>query len=220
MFYFQYGKKKLVGASPEVHLKVEGGKVCIRPIAGTRRRGRDRDDDLVMEKELLSDPKEKAEHIMLVDLARNDIGRVAEQGSVKVGELMIIERYSHVMHMVSDVSGALDSGKSAFDALKASFPAGTVTGAPKIRAMQVIEELENTRRGPYGGALGFISHSGDLNEALVIRTLYMDGQKVAAQASAGIVADSKPDLEWKETENKLRSVVRAVELAEAELEKP
>jgi anthranilate synthase component 1 len=217
MFYFQNGSQKLIGASPEVHLKVEAGKAVIRPIAGTRRRGRSAEDDLAMEKDLQGDPKERAEHIMLVDLARNDIGRIAEKGSVKVSELMVIERYSHVMHLVSDVSGHLKPDQSVFDALRASFPAGTVTGAPKIRAMQIIEELEGVRRGPYGGALGFVSYAGDLNDALVIRTLYMDGQKVAAQASAGIVADSQAELEWKETENKLGSVVKAVELAEGEL---
>jgi anthranilate synthase component 1 len=220
MFYFQNEKQKLIGASPEVHLKVESGRVTIRPIAGTRRRGHSPQDDLAMEADLKGDPKERAEHIMLVDLARNDIGRVARKGSVCVNELMVIERYSHVMHLVSDVSGQLDKGQSPFDAMRASFPAGTVTGAPKIRAMQIIEELEGVRRGPYGGALGFVSYSGDLNDALVIRTLYMDGQKVAAQASAGIVADSQAELEWKETENKLGSVVQAVELAEQELKKP
>jgi len=219
MFYFQHGDQKLIGASPEVHIKVESSKVTIRPIAGTRRRGRDLADDQAMERDLKEDPKERAEHIMLVDLARNDIGRVASSGSVKVSELMVIERYSHVMHLVSDVSGTLDPSHTVFDALRASFPAGTVTGAPKIRAMQIIEELEGVRRGPYGGALGFVSYAGDMNDALVIRTLYMDGQRVAAQASAGIVADSQPELEWKETENKLRSVVRAVELAEEELKK-
>jgi anthranilate synthase component 1 len=220
MFYFQHGAQKLIGASPEVHLKIESGKVTIRPIAGTRRRGKDQADDLAMERDLRDDPKERAEHIMLVDLARNDVGRVSVKGTVKVSELMVIERYSHVMHLVSDVSGELDASQSVFDALRASFPAGTVTGAPKIRAMQIIEELEGVRRGPYGGALGFISYAGDLNDALVIRTLYMNGQRVVAQASAGIVADSQPELEWKETENKLRSVVRAVELAEGELKKP
>jgi anthranilate synthase component 1 len=215
MFYFQDGKRKLIGASPEILVRVEGGKAVIRPIAGTRRRGRSPEDDLAMEKELSSDPKEKAEHIQLVDLARNDLGRVSRAGSVAVGDLMIVERYSHVMHLVSQVTGKLKPGVSAMDVLRASFPAGTVAGSPKIRAMQIIDELENVRRGPYGGCIGFIGFSGDLNEALVIRTLMMDGKKVHGQASAGIVADSLPELEYKETENKLKAVLKAVELAEA-----
>ncbi len=219
MFYFQQGGRKLIGASPEILVTVEGDKATIRPIAGTRRRGHGPEDDLAMERDLLADPKERAEHIQLVDLARNDVGRVSRPGSVKVTELMTVERYSHVMHIVSDVQGRLKPGATAFDALRAAFPAGTVAGSPKIRAMQIIDEMENTRRGPYGGALGFASFSGDINEALVIRTLMMDGRRVSAQASAGIVADSRPELEFKETENKLRAVVKAVELAEGELKK-
>jgi anthranilate synthase component 1 len=217
LFYFQDGQRKLIGSSPEILVKVEGGKVSIRPIAGTRRRGLDPEEDKALSAELAADPKERAEHIMLVDLARNDIGRVARAGTVKVTELMVIERYSHVIHLVSDVEGLLKPGLDCFDVLRASFPAGTVTGAPKIRAMQIIDELENIRRGPYGGALGTISFSGSLSEALVIRTLMMDRQRVCAQASAGIVADSKPELEYKETDNKLKAVVKAVEEAEKEI---
>jgi anthranilate synthase component 1 len=214
MFYLQDGKRELIGASPEILVTLQGETVCIRPIAGTRRRGRDEEHDLAMERELKADPKERAEHIMLVDLARNDVGRVCRPGTVKVGELMVIERYSHVLHLVSDVKGRLNPGLNAFDVLKASFPAGTVTGSPKIRSMQIIDELENIKRGPYGGSVGLIGFNGDLMEALTIRTLMMDGQTVHAQASAGIVADSQPELEYLETENKLMGSVAAVERAE------
>lgn len=215
MFYFQDGERKLIGASPEILVKLEGQTASIRPIAGTRRRGKSPADDLFMEKELASDPKERAEHIQLVDLARNDLGRVSAAGSVAVGELMVVERYSHVMHLVSQVTGKLKPGVKPMDVLRASFPAGTVAGSPKIRAMQIIDELENVRRGPYGGAIGFLGFSGDFNEALLIRTLMMEGDRVHGQASAGIVADSLPELEYKETENKLKAVLMAVELAEA-----
>jgi anthranilate synthase component 1 len=214
MFYFQHGSQKLIGASPEILVKVEGRTASIRPIAGTRRRGRNREEDLAMEKELAADPKERAEHIQLVDLARNDLGRVAVPGSVKVGDLMVVERYSHVMHLVSQVESKLLPDLDRMDVLRSSFPAGTVAGSPKIRAMQIIDELENLKRGPYGGAIGFLSFSGDLQEALLIRTLMMDGNRVCGQASAGIVADSQPELEYKETENKLKAVLKAVELAE------
>jgi anthranilate synthase component 1 len=214
MFYLQDGQRELIGASPEILVTLQGETVCIRPIAGTRRRGRDEEHDLAMERELKADPKERAEHIMLVDLARNDVGRVCRPGTVKVGELMVIERYSHVLHLVSDVKGRLNPGLDAFDVLKASFPAGTVTGSPKIRSMQIIDELENIKRGPYGGSVGLIGFNGDLMEALTIRTLMMDGQTVHAQASAGIVADSQPELEYLETENKLKGSMAAVERAE------
>jgi anthranilate synthase component 1 len=214
MFYLQDGARELIGASPEILVTLQGETVCIRPIAGTRRRGRDDEHDLAMERELKADPKERAEHIMLVDLARNDVGRVCRPGTVKVGELMVIERYSHVLHLVSDVKGRLKEGLDSLDVLRASFPAGTVTGSPKIRAMQIIDELENIKRGPYGGSMGMIGFNGDLMEALTIRTLVMDGPNVHAQASAGIVADSQPKLEYLETENKLRSSVTAVERAE------
>jgi len=189
--------------------------VEIRPIAGTRPRGETPEDDLALEKELLADPKERAEHIMLVDLARNDIGRVAEYGSVRVPELMVVERYSHVMHIVSDVVGRLRKGHTAFDVLKASFPAGTLSGAPKIRSMQIIEELEVSRRGPYGGAVGYFSFSGNLDSAITIRTVVMKGSKCYVQAGAGIVADSDPEKEFQETENKARGMIKAVALAQS-----
>jgi anthranilate synthase component 1 len=215
MYYLKFEDLAIAGSSPELLVKCEDGVIEIRPIAGTRPRGDTPEADLALEKELLSDPKERAEHIMLVDLARNDVGRVAEYGSVRVPELMVVERYSHVMHIVSDVVGRLRKGYSSFDVLKASFPAGTLSGAPKIRAMEIIEELEKTRRGPYGGAVGYFSFSGNFDSAITIRTVVMKGSKFYVQAGAGIVADSDPEREFQETENKARGMVKAVALAQS-----
>jgi anthranilate synthase component 1 len=215
MYYLKLDDLAIAGSSPELLVKCEDGVIETRPIAGTRPRGETPEADLALEKELLSDPKERAEHIMLVDLARNDVGRVSEFGSIRVPELMVVERYSHVMHIVSDVVGRLRKGYSAFDVLKASFPAGTLSGAPKIRAMQIIEELEKTRRGPYGGAVGYFSFSGNLDSAITIRTVVMKGNKCCVQAGAGIVADSDPEKEFQETENKARGMIKAVALAQS-----
>ena len=214
MYYLDYGDFQIVGASPEVLVRVENGIIETRPIAGTRRRGRTEEEDLQMERELLSDEKERAEHIMLVDLARNDVGRVAEIGSVKVTDLMIIERYSHVMHIVSNVVGKLREDKDIFDVLRACFPAGTVSGAPKVRAMEIIDEMEPSERGVYAGAVGYFSFDGNLDTAIAIRTAVVRRNKVYVQAGAGIVADSIPELEAKETINKAKALFKAVELAE------
>ncbi|UCG77334.1 MAG: anthranilate synthase component I [Nitrospirota bacterium] len=214
MFFINTGDAEIIGSSPEILVRVEDGDIVLRPIAGTRRRGRTEQEDLNMEEELMSDPKEKAEHIMLVDLGRNDVGRVAETGSVKVTDLMYIERYSHVMHIVSNVVGKLESGKDIFDVVAACFPAGTVTGAPKIRAMEIIEELEPVRRGPYAGAVGYFGFSGNMDMCITIRTLVHKDGKIYVQAGAGIVADSDPELEYKETVNKAMGMMRAVEMAE------
>jgi len=213
MFYLQLGEQTLVGASPEVMARVERGELTVRPIAGTRPRGGNEVEDKALERELLSDPKELAEHIMLLDLGRNDVGRVCRVGSVKVTERLAIERYSHVMHIVSNVTGRLDSGKGCFDALRATFPAGTLTGAPKIRAMEIIEELEPVRRGVYGGAVGYFDVSGNMDMCIAIRTLLLKGGKVFMQAGAGVVADSDPEREHLECVNKAKSMVRALELA-------
>jgi len=212
MFYLKMGSDFLVGSSPEVMVRVEGDKVETRPIAGTRPRGRDEKEDAELEKELLSDPKERAEHIMLVDLARNDMGRVAEIGTVKVDELMVVERYSHVMHIVSNVVAKLAEGKDAFDVIKATFPAGTLSGAPKVRAMEIIEEMEPNRRGAYGGAVGYFSFSGNMDTCITIRTFVIRGDEILIQAGAGIVADSDPEREYNETVNKVKALIRAVEM--------
>ncbi len=204
----------LLGASPEVMVRLEGGQIELRPLAGTRPRGKTPEEDLEMEKDLLADEKEKAEHIMLVDLGRNDVGRVAEIGSVKVTELMGVERYSHVMHIVSNIQGSLAPGKNAFDVFRAAFPAGTVSGAPKIRAMQIIEELEPVRRGPYAGAVGYFSFSGNMDTCITIRSILIKDGKVYVQAGAGIVADSEPEKEYDETLNKAQAIFRAIQLAE------
>ncbi|WP_457570301.1 anthranilate synthase component I [Desulfurobacterium sp.] len=214
MYLLDYNDFQIVGASPEVLVRLTDGKIETRPIAGTRKRGKTEEEDLAMERELLSDEKEKAEHIMLVDLARNDVGRVAENGTVKVTDLMIIERYSHVMHIVSNVVGKLKNGLDAFDVLKACFPAGTVSGAPKVRAMEIIEEMEPSKRGVYAGAVGYFSFDGNMDTAIAIRTAVVRKDKVYVQAGAGIVADSKPELEVKETLNKARAIFKAVEFAE------
>jgi anthranilate synthase component 1 len=214
MFYLQFGDLHLVGSSPEIHVRCEDGVVEVRPIAGTRPRGRDEDEDRALERELLADPKERAEHIMLVDLGRNDIGRVCRYGTVKPRELMSIERYSHVMHIVSDIQGRLSEGRDSFDVMRASFPAGTVTGSPKIRAMEIIDELENRRRGPYAGAVGYFSFTGNLDSCITIRTVLIKGRTAYIQAGAGIVADSIPEREYEETLNKARGMLKAIAMAE------
>ncbi|ADU95975.1 anthranilate synthase component I [Thermovibrio ammonificans] len=214
MYFLDYQDFQVVGASPEVLVRLKNGRVETRPIAGTRRRGRTKEEDLALERELLNDEKERAEHIMLVDLARNDVGRVAKVGSVKVTDLMVIERYSHVMHIVSNVVGELKEGADAFDVLKACFPAGTVSGAPKVRAMEIIDEMEPSERGVYAGAVGYFSFDGNMDTAIAIRTAVVRRNKVYVQAGAGIVADSVPQLEAKETVNKAKALFRAVELAE------
>ena len=213
MFYLQMGAFRIVGSSPEVLVRLEGHRVEVRPIAGTRPRGRDAAEDLRLEKELLADPKERAEHVMLVDLGRNDVGRVARMGTVRVEEFMVIERYSHVMHIVSDVVGELAAGRDAFDVLRACFPAGTVSGAPKIRAMEIIEELEPVRRGPYAGAVGYIDFSGNMDTCITIRSLLLHGDDLYLQAGAGIVADSDPEREYEETVNKAKGMLKAMAVA-------
>jgi anthranilate synthase component I len=214
MYYLSMGDSQIVGASPEMLIRVEDGLVETHPIAGTRRRGRDDEDEERMEAELTSDEKEKAEHIMLVDLARNDIGRIAQPGTVKVTELMAVEKYSHVMHLVSHVVGRLQPELTPYDALRANFPAGTVTGAPKIRAMEIIAELEEDRRGPYAGTVGYFDFSGNLDSAITIRTIVMRDGMAYAQAAGGIVYDSVAELEYMESGNKARAMLRAIEKAE------
>ncbi len=218
MYYIDLGARQVVGSSPEILVTVEDGTVTVRPIAGTRPRGETPREDARLAAELLADEKERAEHIMLVDLGRNDIGRVCEYGSVKVDELMVIERYSHVMHIVSNVSGRLVADKDIFDVTRACFPAGTLTGAPKVRAMQIIEEMEPTRRGLYGGAVGYYSFNGDMDFAIAIRTMLVDGDTAYVQAGAGVVADSVPELEYRECCTKARALMAAIEMAEAGLE--
>ena len=219
MFYLNFGDTKLIGASPEVLVSEIDRVVTVRPIAGSRHgRGATPQEDNAIAEDLLSDEKERAEHIMLVDLARNDIGRVAEYGSVKVDELMVVEKYSHVMHIVSNVTGKLQSGLDQFDVLRASFPAGTLTGAPKVRTMEIIEELEPTRRGHYGGGIGYFSFNGDMDTAITIRTALVKDGVIYAQAAGGVVADSVPEYEYRETDAKMRAVTRAVEWAESGLE--
>ncbi len=213
MFYLKFGPIKLVGASPEVLVRLEKPWVEVRPIAGTRHRGKTEEEDQAIAQELLKDPKERAEHIMLVDLGRNDIGRVCVWGSVEVNELLIIEKYSHVMHLVSNVRGLLAEGKDCYDVIRACFPAGTLSGAPKIRAMEIIEELEPTRRGPYGGAVGYFSFSGNMDTCITIRTLTVIGSTAYLGAGAGIVADSVPENEYQETMNKARALLKAMEMA-------
>jgi anthranilate synthase component 1 len=217
MYFVDLGEFQIVGSSPEILVRLEEDEVTVRPIAGTRRRGHDHDEDAALEEELLADPKERAEHLMLLDLGRNDAGRVAETGSVKVTDSMVIERYSHVMHIVSNVIGKLKQGLGAIDVLRATFPAGTVSGAPKVRAMEIINELEPTKRGVYSGAVGYLSWSGNMDTAIAIRTSVIHGGRLYIQAGAGIVADSVPALEWKETMNKARATFRAASLAAAGL---
>ncbi|KTB48093.1 anthranilate synthase component I [Dehalogenimonas alkenigignens] len=215
MFYLDFQDFQIIGASPEILVRVEGGEVITRPLAGTRRRGKTSEEDLELEAELRADPKERAEHIMLVDLGRNDIGRVSMPGSVEVSDLMNVERYSHVMHLVSHVKGRLQPGLSAGDALRAAFPAGTVSGAPKVRAMQLIAEHEPERRGPYAGAVGYFSYSGGMDMAIAIRTMVAARGRVYVQAGAGIVYDSNPESEYLETLSKAQALFKAVERAEA-----
>ncbi|MCX8035681.1 MAG: anthranilate synthase component I [Candidatus Sumerlaeia bacterium] len=213
MFYLKADALHLAGSSPETLVKLIGETITVRPIAGTRRRGRTPEEDKALERELLADPKERAEHVMLVDLGRNDVGRVARYGTVRVTDLMVVERYSHVMHIVSNVEGQIRPGLDAFDVLRACFPAGTLTGAPKIRAMEIIEEMEPQRRGPYGGAMGYVGFNGNLDACITIRTVVVKGNDCYVQAGGGVVADSVPELEFKETENKARGLMRAIEMA-------
>lgn len=222
LFYLQCGKHDgqpltLVGSSPEIMVRVEGDRVTIRPLAGTRRRGKTEEEDVALAAELLADPKERAEHIMLVDLGRNDVGRVATYGSVQLTDIMTVERYSHVMHLCSTVTGRLQPGKTSFDALRSCLPAGTLSGAPKVRAMEIIDELEPHRRGPYGGAVGYVDFSGNMDTCIALRTLVLKGQTAYLQAGAGIVADSVPASEREETLNKARGLLRALEMAEKQL---
>ena len=219
MYFLDLGGFQIVGSSPEILTRLEDGVVTVRPIAGTRRRGHTEDEDQALEQELLADPKELAEHLMLIDLGRNDCGRVARTGSVKVTDKMIVERYSHVMHIVSNVVGELRDGMTAMDVLRATFPAGTVSGAPKIRAMEIIDELEPVKRGIYSGAVGYLAFSGNMDTAIAIRTAVIKDGMLHIQAGAGVVADSVPDLEWQETMNKGRAIFRAVAMAEAGIER-
>jgi len=222
MYFYNFGDFHVVGASPEILVRQEatdeGQKITIRPLAGTRPRGATPDKDKAAEQELVNDPKERAEHVMLIDLARNDIGRIAKTGSVKVTEAFVVERYSHVMHIVSNVEGLLQDGMSSMDVLKATFPAGTLTGAPKVHAMELIDQLEPSKRGLYGGACGYLSFAGDMDVAIAIRTGIIKDQTLYVQAAAGVVADSVPEMEWRETEHKARALLRASELVEEGLE--
>jgi len=222
MYYYHLGDFHVVGASPEILVRQEatseGHKVIIRPLAGTRPRGATPQADQATEVELINDPKERAEHVMLIDLARNDIGRIAKIGSVEVTEAFVVERYSHVMHIVSNVEGILKDGLSNMDVLRATFPAGTLSGAPKVHAMELIDQLEPSKRGIYGGACGYLSFAGDMDVAIAIRTGIIKDGYLYVQAAAGVVADSVPELEWKETEHKARALLRASELVEEGLE--
>ena len=219
MFFFDFGDLstkpfQLIGASPEVHVRMENNRAILRPIAGTRPRGSTEQKDIALATELLEDEKERAEHVMLIDLARNDLGRVCTYGSVELTDMMQVERYSHVMHIVSQVEGNLRADMDAFDLLAATFPAGTVSGAPKVRAMQIIANLEQNPRGPYAGVVGYIGFDGSMDTCIALRTLYMQDQWVTAQAGAGIVADSDPSNEYKETLDKVKAISLAVEQAE------
>ena len=222
MYFYHMGDFQVVGASPEILVRQEtteeGQKVTIRPLAGTRPRGATPEQDKAIETELIQDPKERAEHVMLIDLARNDIGRIAKTGTVKVTEAFAVERYSHVMHIVSNVEGQLKDGMRSMDVLRATFPAGTLTGAPKVHAMELIDELEPVKRGIYGGACGYLSFAGDMDVAIAIRTGIIKNQTLYVQAAAGVVADSVPEMEWRETEHKARALLRASELVEEGLE--
>mgnify|MGYP000990920854 FL=1 len=226
MYYYHFGDFHVVGAPPEILVRQEqvehngkpAQKITIRPLAGTRPRGASPEQDVAIEHELMNDPKERAEHVMLIDLARNDIGRIAQIGTVKVTEQFAVERYSHVMHIVSNVEGILNEGMTNMDVLRASFPAGTLTGAPKVHAMELIDQLEPVKRGLYGGACGYLSYAGDMDVAIAIRTGIIKDQTLYVQAAAGVVADSVPELEWKETEAKARALLRASELVEEGME--
>jgi anthranilate synthase component 1 len=214
MFFLRTPQCTLVGSSPEIMVRVVEGKVTVRPLAGTRRRGRTEEEDRQLAEELLADPKERAEHVMLVDLGRNDVGRVARYGSVEISDVMVIERYSHVMHITSNVTGQLKEGCDAFDALAACLPAGTVSGAPKVRAMQIIDELEPHRRGPYAGAVGYIDFAGNMDTCITLRTLVVQNHAAYVQVGAGIVADSVPEREYEETLNKARGLLKAIEITQ------
>jgi len=214
MFFLRTPQCTLVGSSPEIMVRVVDGKVTVRPLAGTRRRGRTEEEDQQLADELLADPKERAEHVMLVDLGRNDVGRVAKFGSVEISDVMVIERYSHVMHITSNVTGQLTEDRDAFDALAACLPAGTVSGAPKVRAMEIIDELEPHRRGPYGGAVGYIDFAGNMDTCIALRTMVIQDGKAYIQAGAGIVADSVPEKEYEETLNKARGLLKAIEITQ------
>jgi len=214
MFFLRTKDVTLLGSSPEIMVRVENGLITSRPLAGTRSRGKSPEEDRRLEEELLADPKERAEHIMLVDLARNDVGRVARYDTVKLADVMHVERYSHVMHIVSNVTGQLQDGLSALDALRASVPAGTVSGAPKVRAMEIIDEFEPTKRGPYAGAVGYIDYAGNMDTCIALRTMVLAGGHIDVQAGAGIVADSRAEREYEETLNKARALLLAVQIAE------
>ena len=218
MYYFDFGGFHVVGASPEILARLEGDAVTVRPIAGTRRRGATPAEDAALEQELLADEKERAEHLMLVDLGRNDAGRVARIGSVRVTEQMVVERYSHVMHIVSNVEGRLKPGLNAIDVLRATFPAGTVSGAPKVRAMEIIDELEPVKRGIYAGAVGYLGFHGNMDVAIALRTAVVKNNTLYVQAGGGVVADSQPEAEWQETQNKAKALLRAAEMAESGLD--
>jgi len=220
MFYYDMGDHYVVGSSPEILVRLENDTVTVRPIAGTRPRGKTPQQDAALAEELLADPKELAEHLMLIDLGRNDIGRVAEHGTVKLTDKMVIERYSHVMHIVSNVEAKLKQGLDAMDVLKATFPAGTVSGAAKVRAMEIIDELEPSKRGIYAGAVGYLGFNGDMDVAIALRTAVVKDNMLYVQAGAGIVADSNPDSEWTETQNKARAVLRAAEMVLDGLDAP
>jgi len=210
LYFLDLGEVQIVGSSPEILVRLEKGEVTVRPIAGTRKRGRDAEEDAALAQELLSDQKEIAEHLMLIDLGRNDVGQIAEPGSVVLTENMVVERYSHVMHIVSNVSATVREGVGPMDALRAALPAGTLSGAPKLRAMEIIDELETVKRGIYGGAVGYVSWAGEMDTAIAIRTAVIKDQRLRIQAGAGVVADSQPSSEWEETLNKARAMLRAV----------
>jgi len=217
MFLLKTPKVNLIGSSPEIMVRVEDGKTTVRPLAGTRKRGMTEEEDRALAEELLADPKERAEHVMLIDLARNDVGRVAKFGSVELSDVMVVEKYSHVMHITSNVTGQLLEGQTSLDALQASLPAGTVSGAPKVRAMEIIDELEPHRRGPYAGAVGYVDFTGNMDTCIALRTIVMQGQTAYVQAGAGIVADSVPETEYQETLSKARGLLKAIEVAEQQL---
>jgi anthranilate synthase component 1 len=217
MFLLKTPSVDLVGSSPEILVRVEDSLTTVRPLAGTRRRGATEEEDRRLAEDLLADPKERAEHVMLIDLARNDVGRVAEYGSVELSDVMVVEKYSHVMHITSNVTGKLKDGMTSLDALRAGLPAGTVSGAPKVRAMEIIDELEPHRRGPYAGAVGYIDFTGNMDTCIALRTLVIQGQTIYIQAGAGIVADSVPATEYEETLNKAKGMLKAIEVAERQL---
>jgi anthranilate synthase component 1 len=217
MFLLRTPDVDLVGSSPEIMVRVEDGETTIRPLAGTRPRGKTAQEDRDLAEDLLADPKERAEHVMLIDLARNDVGRVAKYGSVSLTDVMVVERYSHVMHITSNVSGQLRDGLTAVEALRAGLPAGTVSGAPKVRAMEIIDSVEPQKRGPYGGAVGYIDFTGNMDTCIALRTLVMKDGIIYIQAGAGIVADSVPEMEFKETQNKARGLLKAIHIAETQL---